>query len=119
MCMSVRNCGDLCSQECVDHGSSRRGKVNGRGIGPKSVQTVTSLPLATNAINWDIGRRSALGSQEPQGPHSCLIGDFFVVALFSLLLLYQFVYHHLSSRIVTTFTSKKLIKIISCLKDIY
>ena len=80
---------------------------------------MTSLPLATNAINWDIGRRSALGSQEPQGPHSYLIGDFFVVALFSLLLLYQFVYHHLSSRIVTTFTSKKLIKIISCLKDIY
>ena len=39
------------------------------GIGPKSVQTMTSLleQLATNAINWDIGRHSAPGTQEPQG----------------------------------------------------
>ena len=38
-------------------------------IGPKSVQTVTSLlkQLATNAINWDTGWHSALGTQEPQG----------------------------------------------------
>ena len=43
--------------------------VDRRGIGPKSVQTVTSLleQFATNAINWDIGRHSALGTQEPQG----------------------------------------------------
>ena len=39
------------------------------GIGPKSVQTMTSLLewLATNAINWDIGWHFALGTQEPQG----------------------------------------------------
>ena len=35
----------------------------------QSVLTVTSLleQLATNAINWDIGWHSALGTQEPQG----------------------------------------------------
>ena len=40
-----------------------------RGIRPKSVQTMTSLLkwLATNAISWDIGWHSALGTQEPQG----------------------------------------------------
>ena len=39
------------------------------GMGPKSVPTMTSLleRLATNAINWDIGRHSAPGTQEPQG----------------------------------------------------
>ena len=44
-------------------------KKVGLDIGPKSVQTVTSLleRLATNAINWDIGRHSALATQEPQG----------------------------------------------------
>ena len=35
----------------------------------KSVLTVTNLleQLATNAINWDIGQHSALGTQKPQG----------------------------------------------------
>ena len=39
------------------------------GHWPKSVPTMTSLLewLATNAINWDIGQHSALGTQEAQG----------------------------------------------------
>ena len=39
------------------------------GHWPKSVLTITSLleRLATNAINWDAGRHSARGTQEPQG----------------------------------------------------
>ena len=43
--------------------------VDRRDIEPKSVQTVTSLLkwLAINAISWDIGQHSALGTQEPQG----------------------------------------------------
>ena len=38
-------------------------------IGPKSDQTMTSLLkwLAANAINWDNGHHSALGTQQPQG----------------------------------------------------
>ena len=38
-------------------------------IGPRSVQTMVSLLkwLATNTISWDIGRHSALRTQEPQG----------------------------------------------------
>ena len=46
-------------------------------IGPKSVQTVTSLlkQLATNAINWDIGWHSALGTQETQGQAPSLPHD--------------------------------------------
>ena len=53
--------------------------VDRRGIGPKSVQTVTSLleRLATNAINWDIGRHSALGTQEPQGQAPSLPSRWF------------------------------------------
>ena len=36
---------------------------------PKSVQTMMSQPrwLAINAINWDIGQHSALGTRVPQG----------------------------------------------------
>ena len=39
------------------------------GFGPKNVQTMTSLLkwLATNTINQDIGRHSALGTLELQG----------------------------------------------------
>ena len=42
--------------------------VDRQDNGPKSVQTETSLlkRLATNAISWDTGRHSALGTQEPQ-----------------------------------------------------
>ena len=45
-----------------------------RGIRPKSVQTMTSLLkwLAINAISWDIGQHSALGTQEPQGQEPSL-----------------------------------------------
>ena len=37
-------------------------------IGPKTVQTVTSLlkQISTNIINWDIEKQSYLGTQEPQ-----------------------------------------------------
>ena len=51
--------------------------VDRQGIGPKSVLTMTSLlkQLATNAINWDIGRHSALGIQEPQGQAPSLPSD--------------------------------------------
>ena len=49
------------------------------GIRPKSVQTVRSLleRLATNAINWDTGRHSALGTQEPQGQVPSLPSQWF------------------------------------------
>ena len=49
------------------------------GIGPKSVQTMTSLLewLATNAINWDTGRHSAPGTQEPQGQAPSLPSRWF------------------------------------------
>ena len=45
----------------------------------KSVQTVTSLLewLATNAINWDTGRHSAPGTQEPQGQAPSLPSRWF------------------------------------------
>ena len=47
--------------------------VDKRDIGPKNVQTMTSLLkwLATNVINWDIWH-SALNTQEPQGQESSL-----------------------------------------------
>ena len=40
-----------------------------RQAGHWANQTMTNLLewLATNAINWDIERHSALGTQEPQG----------------------------------------------------
>ena len=45
----------------------------------KSVLTVTNLleQLATNAINWDIGRHSVLGIQEPQGLAPSLPSQWF------------------------------------------
>ena len=58
------------------HPDSLKDKARGKclirrqaGHWAKELRTVTSLleQLATNAINWDVGRHSALGTQEPQG----------------------------------------------------
>ena len=53
--------------------------VDRRDIGPKIVQTVTSLlkQLAIIAINWDIRQHSALGIQEPQGQAPSLPSRWF------------------------------------------
>ena len=49
------------------------------GHWPKSVPTMTSLLewLATNAINWDIGWHSVLGTQKPQGQVPSLPSQWF------------------------------------------
>lgn len=46
--MSVRNCGDLCSQECVGHGSRKRRKVNDNGA--SQVMTLRTLYWEFQAV---------------------------------------------------------------------
>ena len=48
--------------------------VDKRDIGPKNVQTMTSLLkwLAKNSLSWDIGWHCAPGTQEPHGQVSSL-----------------------------------------------
>ena len=50
-----------------------------QGNGPKTIQTMTFLlkQHATNAISWDTGQLSALGTKEPPGQVPSLSSGWF------------------------------------------